>query len=93
MTTKPQKLTVNPLVTAQQTASGSVLVDVATGDCYELNAVGAEIWVRLARGEDEATIVPALSAEYGVSTEVAAGDVRTLITDLTRNGLLVSASS
>ena len=82
MSTRPLKT--NPLVVAQQISTGSVLMDVATGDCYELNHVGAQIWSRLASGEEVPTIAPALSAEYGIPIDQAAADVEILMTDLTK---------
>ena len=86
-----QPLKANPLVVAQQTTAGSVLMDVASSDCYELNHVGTQIWNRLMRGEEGSVIAQALSAEYGISIDQASADVEILMIDLTKHGLLIVA--
>jgi hypothetical protein len=88
MNLEPRRWTANPLVVAQSTESGLVLMDIATSDCYELNLVGAKIWAGLSKGETVLEIVASLSAEYGIPSEIAEVDVSALIADLSKHGLL-----
>jgi hypothetical protein len=84
----PDTLVVNPLVVMQATASGGVLMDVASGDCFELNQLGTEIWSRLAQSEPLSAIVGALTESYDVSPATLERDVGALVGDLLRHGLV-----
>lgn len=90
MTGSSSGLVPNPMIVAHQASEGAVLVDVNTGDCYELNRVGAEIWERLCRGESVEQVVEALSTSYAAAQTSIASDVATLIEELARSGILVS---
>ena len=85
-----ETLAVNPLVVTQATEAGAVLMDVATGDCFELNRIGAEVWRRLGTGQSPSGIVAALAASHDLATSVVEPDVRQLVADLLRHGLVTS---
>lgn len=78
-----------PLVVVQPIDGGAVLMNIATGDCFELNRIGVEVWNGLANGHPMATIVAALASSYDRPLSAIEADVRALIADLTRHGLLV----
>jgi hypothetical protein len=80
----------NPLVVLQPTETGAVLMDVATGDCFELNRIGTEIWKRVTEGKSREAIVAALASEYDVPGPTLEADVGTLLRDLSRHGLLTA---
>jgi Coenzyme PQQ synthesis protein D (PqqD) len=86
----PHKLTPNPTVVSQPTKDGAVLLEMTTGDCFELNQVGAEIWSALATGQPLDDIVVALTRRYELPPSAIETDVRTLIEDLLGKGLLQS---
>lgn len=88
MSDDPETPVSNPLAVLQATESGAVLMDVASGDCFELNRVGAEIWNRLVKGESRETIVAALAAQYDIPGPTLESDVSTLLADLSNHGLL-----
>jgi len=75
-------------VVLQPTETGAVLMDQATGDCFELNHVGAEIWKLLSEGATADAIAAKLSASYDVSQAVAATDVEALVKRLAQHGLV-----
>ena len=75
-------------VVLQPTETGAVLMDQATGDCFELNHVGAEIWKLLSEGATAEAIAVKLSASYDVSHAVVATDVQALVASLARHGLV-----
>jgi hypothetical protein len=91
MTQTGDKFRVNPGVVAKRMADGAVLIDSATGDCFELNQVGTRVWESLQRGEDPLTIVDSLATEYSVETSVISSDIATLIQDLARHRILVAS--
>ena len=88
MTGESDSLVANPLVVVQPIDGGSVLMDVATGDCFELNQIGAEIWTLFAEGRSQASIVAALVSSYDIRPEAVESDVRALLADLKRHGLV-----
>jgi len=81
-------LVANPNIVTQGTDDGAILMDMATGDCFELNRIGAEIWSRLGRGESPSQLVANVAASYGLPAATVESDVRTLLEELTRSGLL-----
>jgi len=83
------KLRINPTVVAQAMPDGAVLIDSATGECFELNRIGARVWERLSRGEDLASITDSLAAEFVVERALIARDVTSLVEDLARHGIVV----
>ncbi len=78
----------SPAIVVQPTESGAVLMDRVTGDCFELNGLGAEIWNLLAAGESSSEIATKLALRYDVPEMTVAADVQTLVTELVRHGLL-----
>lgn len=53
-----------------------------------LNETGCFLWEKLSEGATERQLVDALLAEYDVSEEIAAKDVKTFIDTLEKNNLL-----
>jgi predicted Rdx family selenoprotein len=78
----------NPLISAQRMETGAVLMDAATGDCFELNRIGAEVWEQIASGGDVAAMVAGLASRYGVAVDRVSEDVRKLIDQLLARGLV-----
>lgn len=79
-----------PELIARRVGDELVLVDVATGECWQLNASGAALWEKIAQGTcDEARLSAFLRERYPELNESAAlEDVSTILTDLRRAGLL-----
>jgi hypothetical protein len=86
------KLSVNPTVVAKAMPEGAVLIDSRTGECFELNRVGARVWDGLERGVDLAGLVDELAAEYAIDRARISTDVATLVDALTRHGVLIASS-
>jgi len=84
------KFRVKPTVVATRMPDGAVLVDSATGECFELNRVGARVWESLERGQDPVAIVDLLAAEYAVESSVISSGIAALMEDLARHGILVA---
>ena len=59
-----------------------------SGECFELNRVGSEIWDLLASGSTMKSICETLLPRYVVSEEMLRTDVQTVLEDLVRRGLI-----
>lgn len=79
-----------PDVIFRALGDGAVLVDLDGNRIFELNATGAQVWSRLADGQDLPAIVDALVAEFEVASDVAAHEVSTLVAELQQHQLLHS---
>lgn len=75
-------------VVMQPTDRGAVLISEKTGDCFELNHVGTEIWQLLARGDLPAEIASKLSLKYSVAESSVTSDVDALVAKLIQQGLI-----
>jgi len=67
----------------------AVLLDVGAGTYFGLDEVGTRVWRLLAGGASLAAALAALEAEYDVSAERLARDVRALVEELVAARLLV----
>jgi len=72
---------------------GAVLVDISSGACFELNAVGFEVWKGLDRGQSVSEICATLAGRYNLEPDVIGSDVRRLITSLVAAGLVQVVSA
>lgn len=79
---------INPQILQKSSGGGCVLIHKVTGDCYELNELGAVVWDRLDAGESVATITEAVMPRYGISRSRLESDVGSLIADLLKHGLV-----
>jgi len=71
---------------------GGILLNVETGLCYGLNAMGARIWRDLSRGNAEDTVVELIAKETNTSDDHVRTACATFITALIQKGLLRDAS-
>ncbi len=78
-----------PDVLVRELDGEAVLLDLATGQYFGLNATGVRIWTLLAEGCDLAAIRERLAAEYAGPAEAIAGDLVELVAALEREGLLL----
>jgi hypothetical protein len=65
-----------------------VLVNLATGTCWELNQVGAEVWRHIGQGLSLEAIRDILSVKYNVSKEIIVRDLFDIATNLHRQRLV-----
>jgi hypothetical protein len=77
-----------PEVSARELSDGGVLVNMRSGECFELNRVGYQIWNAIdgRRGIDQ--ICDSLALVYPVGRSQLTSDLRSLIEGLLRAGLL-----
>ena len=86
-----QRFQVSAAVSTAAMNEGAVLVDSATGECFELNRIGARIWLCLVRGEDLERTVDAIAADHSVERSVVSADAARLVDELIGRGILVAA--
>lgn len=76
-------------VLAREVEGEAVLLDLASGRYFGLNASGARIWALLeAEDGDCGAVSSRIAAEFGLALDVAAADVRELCRELETEGLL-----
>lgn len=69
----------------------AVILDLASGRYFGLNAVGTRVWALLDAGTPVDQIVSTLADEYEAEREQIARDVAALIDDLSTRGLIVAS--
>jgi hypothetical protein len=77
-------------VMARETPEGAVLVDMLTGQCWELNRIGAALWSLLESPVSLQQVCDVLLARYKADAETVQRDVIALATDLAKAGLVVA---
>ena len=90
MSTPSAALVPHPMVVEKPMEGGAILMNMASGECFELNAVGRAVWERLKAAEPVDEIVRALAAAYAIPVEQAAADVRRLVDELLGHGILAA---
>lgn len=84
------RYTLKPDVVARSVAGEMILLDLATGTYFTLNAVGATIWRALETGAGRAEAIAAIVEDYEIDEATAAADYDEYIDALASEGLLVS---
>jgi len=75
-------------VLARQVGEETVILDLASGRYFGLDAVGARIWQLLTEGLQPAAVRDAVVAEYEVEPQQAESDLLRLLRELQAQGLL-----
>ena len=83
----------SPDVVFRDLEGEAVILDLASGRYFGLNAVGTRIWTLLDAGMPLERIVDTLAGEYDADARQIARDVTTLIDELSSRGLIVASES
>jgi hypothetical protein len=75
-------------VVSREVPNGAVLVDVTTGQCWELNGTAASIWTFLEDDRSIHEISEHVVRRFRVSPNIVERDISLLIEDMTKKGLL-----
>ena len=81
---------VNPHVVLQSMGETALLMNTETGDCFELNRVGSDVWLELSRGKSIPEIVDTIAGRYAADRTAVMTDVTALMAALSRHGILTS---
>ncbi len=68
-----------------------VIVDLAGGEYFALNAIGAKMWQALAAGSTPSQIAVSLGADYGTAPDTVLNDCLSLVSELLERGLVKRA--
>jgi Coenzyme PQQ synthesis protein D (PqqD) len=79
----------SPDVVFRDLEGEAVILDLASGRYFGLNAVGTRIWTLLEEGTPIERIVDAIASEYDAEVQQIARDVTALIEQLSSRGLIV----
>lgn len=75
---------------ARRAGETMVLVDVETGNVFELNGTAARFWEHLRDGASAGQAARRLAEEFAVSVEQVAGDLQPFLQTLRAHGLLTA---
>ena len=75
-------------VVARQLGDDCIILDMATGTYFGLDAVGSRVWQLLTETGSIEQIGERLAREYDVTPQEAAADLARLVDELAANGLL-----
>lgn len=87
----PASITISSDVMTRQVGDEIVLLDLAGGNYFGLNPVGARIWQLLGEGKATGEVPDILAAEFDVGRDQAEEDTRKLLLDLQAQGLIHQA--
>ena len=76
-------------VVARNLKGEMVILDLEKGKYFGLNEVGTRIWELIGEGKTIPQITGALVAEFEVSLDTAGSDIRILVAELEKMGLIV----
>ena len=68
--------------------TGGVILNVESGDYFELNATGRFLWEQVQSGSDLDALAVALAEHYGIDQLSAQVDVGTFVEDLRKRHLI-----
>jgi hypothetical protein len=86
----PEQLIVSTEVLTRQVGDEVVLLDLASGNYFGLEAVGARIWQLLGEARSTASIRDTLLAEYDAPADTIEADLQRLVAELISRGLVTS---
>jgi hypothetical protein len=75
-------------VVARQLGDDCIVLDMATGTYFGLDAVGSRVWQLLTESSSIEQISERLVCEFDVTPQQAGADLARLLDELTANGLL-----
>lgn len=86
--TLPASLRIPPEVMARKVGDETVILDLASGNYFGLDPVGARMWELLTDGRTPTEIRDLLLTEYDVGMEQLESDMHRLFGELAAQGLL-----
>lgn len=83
-----QSVVVNPAVFAAALDRNAVLMDVQSGRYFEFDAIGTDIWTRIAQPRQVDALCADLAADYDASIDTIRASVLTFLAQLADKGLI-----
>ena len=85
---EPAAIRVSTSAVFRPLETGGVILNVESGDYYELNATGRFLWEQIQSGSDVDAMASALADQYGIERASARADVATFMEDLRKRHLV-----
>jgi Coenzyme PQQ synthesis protein D (PqqD) len=85
------RYTIAPKVSWREHAGKLILIDMGSGECFELNETGTEIWKGIERGDSSLAIAIALAENHQLTTDVARQHIDQLGTQLIERRLVTAS--
>jgi hypothetical protein len=85
----PERFRPRPGVMSRELEGEAVLLDVESGAYFGLDAPGRRVWELLGEGRSLGEVNAALRSEFAAPAGRIESDVRDLVRDLVREGLLL----
>jgi Coenzyme PQQ synthesis protein D (PqqD) len=82
------RLTIPEHVMVRRLGDECVILDMASGTYFGLDAIGTRVWQLLSETGSASEIGEQLAREYDVTPREAAADLQRLVEELAANGLL-----
>jgi Coenzyme PQQ synthesis protein D (PqqD) len=83
------RLTIPEHVMVRRLGDECVILDMANGTYFGLDAIGSRVWQLLSETGSAVEIGEQLAREYDVTPQQAAADLARLVEELAANGLLI----
>lgn len=83
-----QSVVVNPAVFAASLDQSAVLMDIQSGLYFEFDAIGADIWTRIAQPLRVDALCADLARDYDASIETIRSGVIAFLTQIADKGLI-----
>ena len=83
-----QRFTIAAELVVRESRGHLIVVDLKSGECFELNTTGAEIWRGLQRGDSIDSITRALTRTNNLEMSAAQAHVDGLMTALVNKALV-----
>jgi len=87
----PEAIELSTDVVAREVGEETMLLDLASGTYFGLDAVGGRFWQLLEEGKTPAGARDAMLAEFDVTPEQLDRDLEAFLADLVANGLVKPA--
>ncbi|MBP9112628.1 MAG: PqqD family protein [Polyangiaceae bacterium] len=85
------KLKIAPNVFLRKFDLEAIVLDMRVGEYFSLNEVGVRVWSEIEKGNDLLASIEGLAAEYDAPKSQIETDVKALIEELKRRGLLLES--
>lgn len=85
------RIEISPKLAFRPIEDGGVLVNLDSGDCWELNRTAAQVWQALQESGSARIAVEKLAARYQVARETLERDAVALLEGLQAQGLITAA--
>ena len=85
---EPAAIRVSTSAVFRALETGGVILNVESGEYYELNATGRFLWEQIQAGSEVDALAVALADGYGIDQASAQADVETFMGDLRKRHLV-----